>query len=379
MPAPRSPRRRRGLSLIEMMIAILLMTVVFGVSVAFFRAQTRAVDAGAGRLDALQSARYALQQIERELREAGGVTGQPVIVMAAPLALTFNANVRSRTTDPQAEIVDAGYDSLAVEGFRVSRARALPLVSKTYPTINYRDENGDTTRAETISYFLRPDTISGRSDMYVLYRRANDRDSTVVTRNLQIPTDTAWFFRYQRVTSTGTLSTIATSALPLYWDATSGWADSIRIVDLRLSGIYRDRRRGVDVTRTIYASVRVANGGRTTRRLCGAAPAAPGTPTVANYTLYTFGTRVGNRVSWAASSDDNPTTGARDVVSYVVSKRPGSGTWVPVGTVAARRSTTNYRWDDMMPDSGTVQYAVQAVDCGGLSSTLSTSGNVVYP
>ena len=76
-------RARAGFTLIEMMMAILLTMLVFAITIPFFRQQTMAVDNSAGRLDALQNARYAQSYIDRELRLAGGITGQPIIVQAA--------------------------------------------------------------------------------------------------------------------------------------------------------------------------------------------------------------------------------------------------------------------------------------------------------
>ena len=75
-------RRRAGFTLVEMMMAILLTVLVFAITVPFFRMQTNALDIGAGRMDALQTARYAQTAIDRQLRLAGGITGQPIIVQA---------------------------------------------------------------------------------------------------------------------------------------------------------------------------------------------------------------------------------------------------------------------------------------------------------
>ena len=97
-------RPRAGFTLIEMMMAILLTMLVFGITVPFFRVQTNAVDQGAGRLDALQNARYAQNAIDRELRLAGGTPGQPVIVQASAFAITFNVDLVSRlASDPVVE------------------------------------------------------------------------------------------------------------------------------------------------------------------------------------------------------------------------------------------------------------------------------------
>ena len=71
---PARPSNRAGFTLIEMMMAVLLTMLVFAITIPFFRNQTRALDGGAGRLDAQQNARYAQSAIDREVRLAGGVT-----------------------------------------------------------------------------------------------------------------------------------------------------------------------------------------------------------------------------------------------------------------------------------------------------------------
>ena len=56
---------RAGFTIVEMMVAVTLTLLVFAITIPFFRAQTLAVGAGAGRLDALQNARYAQAAIDR--------------------------------------------------------------------------------------------------------------------------------------------------------------------------------------------------------------------------------------------------------------------------------------------------------------------------
>jgi prepilin-type N-terminal cleavage/methylation domain-containing protein len=174
-------RARRGFTLIEMLVAMTLTMLVFAITIPFFRAQARAVGSGAGRLDALQNARYAQGVIDKELRLAGGIFGQPTIVQASPYALTFNANVYAQSTsDPEAAFINATLDTLTTESFQLTAARALPLVSKNYPSATYTDSNGTRSGAETISYWLVADGTSGRSDIYNLYRRVNAKDRVLL-------------------------------------------------------------------------------------------------------------------------------------------------------------------------------------------------------
>ena len=201
-PTIRSPRendasRRLGFTLVEMMMAVLLTTIVFAITIPFFRMQTRAVEAGAGRLDAVQNARYAQAIIDREIRMAGGITGQPIIVQAAAFSVAFNVDLVTRlANDPSATYYTPTADSLGTESWEPSRAKVLPTSgSKSYPLQFYTDASGIQSNAETITYFAKVDASSGRSDLYILYRRVNDRDSTAVARSLWIPTDTNYLFQ----------------------------------------------------------------------------------------------------------------------------------------------------------------------------------------
>ncbi|HVZ47681.1 MAG TPA: prepilin-type N-terminal cleavage/methylation domain-containing protein [Gemmatimonadaceae bacterium] len=366
-------RHPPGFTLVEMLVAVTLTMLVFAITIPFFRAQTSAVGTGAGRLDALQNARYAQDAIDRELRRAGGVFGQPVIVQAAPLSITFNVdfNAPTATSDPNAAYYNASLDTLTTESFLVSQAKTLPTSSKTYPTATYTDSNGTRSRAETVSFFLVADASSGRSDIYTLYRRVNAKDSTVVTSNLWIPADTAYFFRYYRLPASGAVTQIAQSSLPLYWDDATRTIDSIAVVEMRIAGWYHNPRDSTDTYRTVYQRTRLANARTLVAPSCGAVPAAPTavTGTVSGGTV---------AVAWTASTDDG--AGASDVVAYSVMRRLSAGTtWTGVGNVPAR-SSASYAYTDYWPKQGTWVYGVAAVDCGpGWSTTAAQSGTAVVP
>ena len=145
-----------GFTLFEMIVAVVPTELVVGITVPFLRVQTNAVDVGAGRLDALQNARFAQASIDRELRIAGGITGQPIIVQADKFAISFNVNLVTRlngNTDADATYYNPNADSLATEGGSVSRAQTLPLATKTYPSMNYADTNANLSGSETIWFF----------------------------------------------------------------------------------------------------------------------------------------------------------------------------------------------------------------------------------
>ncbi len=357
-----------------------LTMLVFAITIPFFRAQARAVGAGAGRLDALQNARYAAGRIERELRLAGGVFGQPIIVQAAPLAITFNVNLygADTTTDPNAAYYDATLDTLTTESFQVAAALALPTSSsKNYPTSTYTDSNGTRSRAETISFFLRADASSGRSDIYTLYRRVNAKDSTLVASNLWIPADTGYFFKYHRVAASGTVSEIDQDSLPLYWDDATRTIDSIGIVEFRAAGWHYSARDDEHIFRTVYAKTTISNVGLLAARSCGAAPAAP-TGVTATVTNNSGGSPVSVAIAWTASTDD--AAGSSDVKAYFIARRASAGsTWYSVGSLPAR-GTGSYTFEDFALTQGTWVYGVKSMDCGpGWSAVAEQTGTVIVP
>lgn len=356
---------RRGFTLIEILVAMTLTLAVFAITLPFVRAQTRALGASAGRLDADQVARYAQRAIDRDLRMASADPGQPLIVYAGPMGVAFNANlVAADTTDPNAADIESGAAATLTESWALAAAGALPFATRTYPAQDYLDADGAASRNETIAYFLHPDTISGRSDLYVLYRRVNARDSVAIVRALQVDADSAFFAYYRPLT--GTLTRIADTRLPLYWDSTA--ADSITAVGMRVTGFYRERTTGKETLRTVYWRTPVPNAGRAAGEGCGAAPGTPNNVT-ATRAFVDWPFRV--EVTWQPAADDG--AGANDVTGYLVERQSGSGPWVPLASVPATRAAS-YRWHHVLPGDGTYTYGVRAIDCGGLASTRDTDG-----
>lgn len=372
----RGTRQRAGFTLIEMMISIVLTLLVFAITVPFFRLQANAVDTNAGRLDALQNARYAQNQIDRELRLAGGITGQPIIVQASPFSVTFNADLVTRViNDPNSTYIDASADSLAVESWEPGRAKTLPTSAKSYPPVLYRDANNIQSPAETISYSVYLDGTTGRNDIYILYRRVNDRDSTVIARNLWIPTDTNYFFRYYKTDATGAISLIPQASLPIYWDAANAPADSIRLVEMRVAGIYTDVKKAQDVIKTIYHKTRLLNAGMLKERTCGSAPLGPGAVTAVADSA--AGAMTDVNITWTRSLEE--LSGEMDVATYLVMRKLSVATdWEVLGNLVANGSAT-YSFLDTNYKTGSWVYGVVAQDCSPQNSAVTSAAALVIP
>ncbi len=365
-------RARHGFTVVEIMVAMTLTLAVFAITLPFVRAQTRALGAAAGRMDADQVARYAQRAVDQDLRLAGAVAGQPLLVLAGPMAVAFNVNLlASDSTDVGAVRVEAGAPASLTESWAPADAATLPGTARDYPAQDYLDAAGARSRFETVTFFLLPDTISDREDDYALFRRVNGRDSTLVVRNLQVPADSA-FFSYLAWTGSA-LAPIAEGRLPLPWDSLA--VDSIRAVGIRATGMYRDRASGAVTMRTVRWTTMLRNAATRLGTSCGAAPGAPSSVVAAKSTA-TQPYRV--TLTWSRSADDG--TGANDVRRYVVLGRASGATnYATLGTVTATGAAT-YRWDRGIPSElGTREYTVQAVDCGGAPSSVPTASSVTLP
>jgi prepilin-type N-terminal cleavage/methylation domain-containing protein len=360
---------RRGFTLVEMMVAVTLTLAVFAITIPFVKAQSRALGANAGRLESEQIARFAQRWIDRELRAAAGDSGQPVLVQAGGMSLSFNANVlASDTTDPVALGVEAGADTTLTMSWRLANASVLPRTTVTYPTRNYTATDGGASRIETIHYFLHPDTISGRSDVYVLYRRVNARDSVAMVRGVYVPTGRT-FFSYQRLVN-GVLTDIPAAELPILWTNTA--VDEIRAVVIQSGGFFRNRQTNTDVVRTASWITALPNRVREVSTACTGAPGEVDDLDVQKSGSTSRPFRV--RLTWDASEDDGDETS--NATKYVIERRLStSATWVGILTISAVEFD-DYEWTDNLPllASGTYQYAVRVVGCGGeLSPRTSNS------
>lgn len=370
--APMTRRAVTGFTVVEIIVAMTLTLAVFAITLPFVRAQTRALGVSAGRMDAEQLARYAQRAIDADLRRTSADAGQPLLVYAGPLGIAFTANLLSRDTlDPSAAELSAGAATTLTESWRLSDAAAIPLTTRNFPTQDYLGPDGGISHNETISYYLTADTITGRSDIYVLYRRVNARPAVEIVRNLQVPADSGFFSYYRPVA--GVSTRIAASRLPFFWDSLA--VDSIRAVGLRSAGYYRDRTTGAETIRTVQWTTTLTNAVSRVVTGCGA---APGAPTNFDDDKERDSAPFRVELTWDASSDDDG--GARDVRHYVVEWRvTGTTPWHPVASVPAT-GANDYEWHHPVSGAnGAYDFSVRAVDCGGAASARATRSAVILP
>ena len=285
------------------------------------------------------------------------------------------------TTDPNASYWDPSFvDSLTLS-WAVSGARTLPNSSKTYPTSAYTTPDGTTSPAETIQYYLLADTIGGRTNQYVLYRRLNNGSPTLVTRDLYVPSDSNFFFRYYLTNAAGTTTAVASASTPIYWDDSLSRDDSVSAVQIRATGVYYDARARTNVYGQLYTTVKLRNAFKLLPRSCGAVPATPGSLGVVIDSAGSIPpqSKLDVRLSWTAVAGDS--TAPRDVRQYILYRRlSGATIWTPIGSKPAR-GALNYQYLDFaLPVvAGTYQYGVAARDCSGLSAVRLGTFAVIFP
>ncbi len=347
------------------MVAMTITMLVFAITLPFVRAQTRSLGSTAGRMDADQVARFAMRAIEEDLRRASGAFGQPTIVAAGGMLLSFNANIR------RADTLDTGALETEVIGYNagaawpVSRAAAIPTTTRVYPTANYVNANGDTTRTETVTYYLRPDTVSGRANTYIMYRQFNDQAPLEFIDGLYL-TSSQVFFTYFRNVS-GVLAAIPADSVT-FWTAPR--MAEIRTIGLRAAGLYVNKFDRSQTIRTIETRVTLPVPLATTVVACSAAPTAPSAGL--NRALSTFPR--GITLSWGNSAMD--TGDPDDALYYIVERRPSGGTWTTIATVNARGTTSYTFLDARQTAVGTFEYGVSVVGCGGVVSARASLGSL---
>lgn len=360
-------RARRGFSLVEMLVAMTITMAVFAITLPFVRAQTRSLGSTAGRLDADQVARFAMRAVEQDLRRAAGEYGQPTLVAVGPTLLVFNANLRMSDTLDVGARDDEVVGTALGAAWPLARAAALPTLATVYPTQDYVNVDGDTTRTETVAYYLVADTAAEVNDTYALYRQYNDQAATEVVSGLYLP-GTPVFFSYFRVD--GSLLTQLPTDTVLVW--TDTLMSRVRTIGLEATGVYYNKFDATTTTRTIATRVTLPVAPETATTGCRGAPSAVGgTPSV---TATSSGPR-GVTLAWTAAATD--TSGAwADDWHYLLERRPSAGTWSRLALVAASGAASYSYVDYLGTLSGTFEYGVTVVGCGAQQSARVSLGSV---
>lgn len=385
-------RARRGFTLLEIMISMTLLLTIIGLSTQLFRRQANAVAEQSGRLDAQQNSRFAASMLERELRVAGvGVVDQqPLLVMAGPTSISFNANLVARDTGDLGSVyMNPDADSASTSVWRRADRLQLPGTTSFYPNSTYVKATGVFSDAETITYWLSADSSVGYSNEYVLWRRVNARPPRMVARGIYYRPGVDTLLRYFKADTLGTLTEIPRSVLPIVHTATvhgaqadtgrSAMTDSIRYVRAQFTSVFHHSKDPKDTTqRRLNLTMKLMNSGLIHHETCGSAPIAPtallATVTPAGGTVtQTFVT-----LTWTKSVDDG--AGEKDVERYGVYRRLSSQATFdqPLGSVVGGQSTYQFIDTDLTSGQEWI-YGVTALDCSPANSPMVSAAAVTIP
>lgn len=390
-------QNRRGMTLIEMMIALIVFSVVLATSLGFISKQSKGFDKSATDMGMLQNLSFANQLLDQELRLAGANTPfkQPAVIYAGTDAFAYNADYASNTDSLYAVYYNPGLPLGQVSALTAAQKFNL---SGTSPAFGYPDSNyyagGSSvinSAAETIDWFFLLDASTSDANDYVLMRQVNDNAAETVIRNIYKTTGKQFFrYYYKRIpasgTSTATLDTVPTTWMPVkhtlpIHGSTADTGAAARIDSLALVEVNFTVTNGLSGTnqrsRAISFMVPLPNNGIKQVTTCGAAPlfgsgvTATWVPVSGDWVL---------TLTWTRATDE--TGGESDVTGYVIWRRPlGATLWSnPIGAVPSGDPTPSYA--DTVT-SGTVpayQYAVAAQDCTPSISTLSiVTAPVAHP
>ena len=386
-----------GFTLVELMLALVLLGIVMGATISVFQLQTRSFRVGGERLDLYQNLRYAVSTVDRMLRTTGaGVANQqPMFIYGDDDVVAFNSNYTSDVQDNCAVNINPDAPGGSFEMLQVASAFQFPNTVFTYPAANYP---AGACRAETILFYFRPDSSTVDEDAdFVLMLRVNDTPGELVARNILAYPGRPFFEYYVHprelpVPPAARDSLVLANApgsgitLPIRHSVAihgsaadsandpsmSFLADSVKAVRLNLR-ISNGRVGAEQRTRDVSTVISLPNNGLVQLKTCGTSPLLTGVLTT---TVNAPGTAPSVTLRWPASFDDG--SGETDVLQYNIYRRevadPSFGSAmlsIPGG------QPPPYTFVDNGVESGVdYLYAVAAQDCTPAESPLLGSGAV---
>ena len=382
---------RSGMTLLEMMIALVVFSIIVAGAFSYVRSQSVGFSLGSERMDALQNLRYTANILELDLRTLGSNVpdDQPMIIYAGDDVFAFNADYTTNVADdPWAVYYDPDAPNGSVTALTTATQITVPNTSFLYPLESFPIGGATNSRAETIIFFFRPDSSTTRTDDYVLYRRVNREQPELVSRNL-LRTPGTQFFEYFWVRtplgSPSFIEDVPMDSLPLahtapYHGAPADTAPANFIDDLRGVRINITTTNGktgdAERLRTITRTVRLPNAGLAIKKSCGDEPIL-GVGITALAGLLPGGEPVVN-LTWNSAVDEDG--GESDVTRYVIWRRvPGVAGWGdPYLSIPSGQSSYIYQ-DQAVAAGQQWEYALAAQDCTPMLSGTAVSGIVNIP
>lgn len=380
-----SMKGRPGFTLLESLVALTLLGILTVTTLAALDRQVQLFSAGSSQMEAIQNGRFALSSLEKDLPTTGTniAQNQPFLIYADTHVVAFNADYISNVNgDASAIYVDTAAANEYSTAVQRRRRFLIPRTSVQYPDSNFRS-GAMNSPAETIIFYFDPDTLTARTDDYMLMRKVNDQPADMLARSVLrqpgIP-----FFQYQRrvtnVAGVSTLVPVGAADLPLRhtraWHGEVGDTGAVAAIDgLRavvVNYAVTDERPGAKERRfNISRTITLPNAGLQGKMTCGDEPIL-GNVGFAAVAAGPTGNRF-VRLRWDRATDENG--GERDVINYVIFRQAVAG---PVGDplLSIPAGQTTYVYDDQDVVEGTTYiYSIGAQDCTpALSDVTSIPG-----
>lgn len=388
--APRTSRP--GMTMIEMLIAILIFSFVMAGAMSLLRTESRSFALGIERVSMYQNGRFAINEMEKDLRAAGAGAPdvQPQLVYISDSVVVFNANYwTNNAADIEAVYYNPDAPDSAVAAMRTTGKITIPYTAIQYPDTNYI-VGGINSSAETIIFYFESDTTTSRTDDYILYRRVNNLPPEEVSSNL-LRTPGTPFFTYfiQRTTPAGvrSIETVPAADLPMRHSVpvhlsiadtgASAQIDSVRSIRVSFT-VNNGKEDSEERLRTLTRMIRLPNVGLVNTKSCGDEPIYTDTPVITALLGPAPDSVPTIRLDFNESVDE--TTGERDVERYVIWKRLASvADWGEPYVILPGGGGPYQFTDAMVVRYESYVYAVAAQDCTPSMSPRRASNSVTIP
>jgi len=364
----------------------MVFSAVLAGALAFLKAQGRSFSLGSQRVAMLQNSRFALDELEKDLRTAGAGSPdiQPDLIYLGPSVIAFNANYLTNTPgDVFAVYYNPDAPNGSTDAVRKSGQFTIPLTAVVYPDTDYLD-GASNSPSETITFYFAPDSTTARNDDYVLYRQINSLPREVVSRNILQTTGVPFLQYYWQTVVAGVTSIQQVPNASLPWRHTvpihlaatdtgpAARIDSVRVVQVSLT-VTNGLTGTAERKRAVSRYIRLPNVGLANKQTCGDPPILGGTFTA------TWNGVDGDSLQWTKAVDE--ASGERDVVRYVIwRKLVTDATWGDPYVSIPPNGSSPYVYIDRTVTSGArYVYGVAAQDCTPKNSPISSSLEVDVP
>lgn len=386
-------RTRQGFTLIELLVAMVVFVIVLGGALSFLTAQQRMFQKSSDAMGVLQNLSYGSDNLDSQIRTAGGNTPdqQPPVVYAGANSFTFNADyVSNDVADLWAVYIDPDAPASQVEALRAADQITVPMSvpAFVYPSTDYSAGAGVNSPAETITLFFDVNSETARADDFVLMRQVNGNPAEVLIRNVLRDSTSLPFFRYYRLRPPAAgqlpqLVQVPVGEIPMSHgiavhgnsadSAGSARIDSLRTVLVAFK-VTNGEVGAKERTERISLNIPLPNMGLRNLKICGSAPV------LGQLLSAAFDTTGGvDRVNLTWNQAYDESSGENDVIRYVLWRRKIDPlpveTWSdPLTSVSA--GFPNYLHVDAqnLELDATYEYRLAAQDCSPkLSTTVQTT------